>query len=379
MDINDVVRAFLFGIFGGLTAILSAITGPTYDNIVVPEMDPGALFPPLPPMAGGGSSLLGQAANFSAFLLVRVVDPAIVVVALGIGIGYLLRSFLGPAGPKLEALLPRLVVAVILANFTVPVASGLLGTAGALFPVVAGFDGGAWQHWVNLVGPGELSFSWDNGALAFVLSLVLFTLVLLLALLIGLRSALLAVLLVLLPIFTLVWPIATLRPLARRAWLLFGELCFLPCVLVIPLELGVGAPSVILAVGFLTVAVSSPSLLSVAGSHLTNFGFPSAGGAVSGATQRGLSLAALGVGSYSSPLTEGPRALQRGRVVGGLSAAVGRAPFPASIPMAAADFIGRGTAHLAHHLPKKIAALRFQRERFEAYRRIPQICGWRHV
>ncbi|MGI0132843.1 MAG: hypothetical protein ACREDK_07135 [Thermoplasmata archaeon] len=379
MGINDIVRSFLFGIFGGLTAILAAVTGPTYDNIVVPELAPGALFPALPPDPGGGASYLGQAADFSSYLLLHLVDPAIVLVALGVGVGYLLRAFLGPVGPKLDALVPRLVFAVILANFTLPVAGGILGLAGGVYPVIAGFDGGAWQHWVNLVGGGELAFSWDNGALAFVLSFVLFTLVLLLALLLGLRTALLAVLLVLLPAFTLLWPIPTLRPLARRAWLLFGELAFLPCAIVIPLELGVGSPTVILAVGYLTVAVSSPSLLSVAGSHLTSFGFPSAGGAVSSSTQRGLSLAALGVGSFASPLAEPARALERGRAAGGIAAAIGRAPFPASIPMVAADVLGRGTAHLAHYLPKKLHDLKVQRQHFEAFRALPKKCGVRHV
>lgn len=379
MDVNDIVRAFLFGIFGGLTAILAAVTGPTYDNIVVPELAPGSLFPPLVPASGGGSSFLGRAADFSAYLLVHLVDPAIVLVALGVGVAYLLKAFLGSAGPKFDALLPRLVFSVVLANFTLPVAGGLLGLAGSVYPLIAGFDGGAWQHWVNLVGFGELSFSWDNGALAFVLSFVLFTLVLLLALLLGLRSALLGVLLVLLPAFTLLWPIPTLRPLARRGWLLFGELAFLPCAVVIPLELGVGSPSVILAVGYLTVAVSSPSLLSVAGSHLSSFGFPSAGGAVSGSTQRGLSLAALGVGSFGEPFAQPARALERGRATAGAAAAIGRAPFPASIPIAAADFLGRGTAHLAQYLPKKLADLQHQRERFAAFRQIPKTCGWRHV
>ncbi len=349
MDPGQVIQGFLFALFSGLTALLATVTGPTYDNLLVPELTPAALFPPLGIAGGGG--FLGEAATFSNYLLATLVDPAIALVAVGAALLYLGRAVLGPWAVRFEALLPKLVVSVILANFSLPIAGALVDLAGAAYPVVAGFDGGAWQHWTDLAGTGELQFSWDNGALTFVVSFALFSLVLLLAAAVAVRDALLAVLLVLLPVFTLLWPIPALAPLARRAWSMFGQLAFLPVVLVIPLELAVGSPSVLLLLGFLVVALGTPSLLSLAAAHLGSVGLPSASGALTGGIQRGLSVGALSLGSLARPLTGGSAGASRWLGgVGRVGQAASRAAFPASVPLLGAELAGRGVAHLVRHL-----------------------------
>ena len=400
MDPTVIVQAFLFAFFAGLTAILSVIIGPTYDNLFVPEMSAGSLYPTLP-LGGGGTGFLATAATFSDYLLANLVDPVIVLVAVGIGLLYLARAVLGREEVRFQGALPKLIGAVILANFAVPVAGLLLSVGAATYPVVAGFDGGSWQHWTNLAGFGEIYFTWDNGALAFVVSFALFSVVLLLAMAIALRDALLAVLLVLLPILTLLWPIPALAPLARRAWMLFGELVFLPCVLVVPLELAVGSPSVLVLLGYLTVALSSPWLISLAGAQLTGAGFPGAGSVLSGGVQRGLAAGSSSVGQSfgalsrvsrispvprrESPEGEGPptpAAWQGGaptssvatarastpasgwfgyRAVAGagrLGQLAGRAGFPASAPLVGADLLGRGAAHLLRHVGARLPKLR---------------------
>ncbi|MFI5419292.1 MAG: hypothetical protein ACHQ2Y_10455, partial [Candidatus Lutacidiplasmatales archaeon] len=273
MSASTVAQAILFALFGALTAVLNAVVGPTYDGLVVPELQPSALFPPLPPDPGS-TTFVSRAAEFSAYLLTNLVDPAIALLALGVGLLYLLRSVLPSAKLRPEGLVTRLVVSVILANFSVPIAGAVLGLAGAAYPVVADFDGGAWESWGNIVPPGALTFSWDNGALAFVVAFSLFSLVLLLAIAIALRDALLGVLIVLLPVLTLLWPIPSLAPLAKRAWKLFAEAAFLPLVTVIPLELAVGTPSILLVLGYLTVALAAPYFLSLAGGQLSGAGFP---------------------------------------------------------------------------------------------------------
>src|SRR5579862_1022328 len=151
MDPTVIVQAFLFAFFAGLTAILSAITGPTYDNLFVPEMNGGSLYPTLP-LGGGGTGFLATAATFSDYLLANLVDPIIVLVAVGLGLLYLARAVLGPDEVRFQGALPKLIGAVILANFAVPVAGLLLSLGAAAYPVVAGFDGGSWQHWTNLAG-----------------------------------------------------------------------------------------------------------------------------------------------------------------------------------------------------------------------------------
>jgi hypothetical protein len=340
------IQAILFGIFAGLTAILWAITGPTYDGLFVPEMSPASLFPPI---AGNDGSFLARASGFAGYLIGHLVDPAVVIVALAIGILYLVRSFLGRDAASLDHLLPRLVVYVVLANITVPVCSAILGLAGSVYPVIAGLDGGAWQNWSNLDAVGGLQFSWDNGALAFVISFVLFSLVLLLAIAVAVRDALLGVLLVILPILTLVGALPALRPIARRAWLMFGEAAFLPCILVVPLELAVGAPSILLLLGYLTIAVGSPSLIASAGSHLTALGFPSAGGALTGGVQRGLSVATLGATSYARTLSSHRTSKAASALTGSLGVA-SKVPLPVAAPLAVADLVGRGASHLVRHL-----------------------------
>lgn len=376
------IQAILFGIFAALTAVLAAVLGPTYDNLLVPELLPGALYPSLGPGGGGGSSFLGLASSFSEFLLTTLVDPAIAVLGLAVGALYLARAVLGRWATRLELLLPRLVFAVVLANFSLPVAAAILDLGGAAYPAIAGFDHGAWQHWANLAGFGEVSFSWDNGILAFILTFALFSLVLLLASAVAVRDALLGVLLVLLPVLTLLWPIPSLAPLARKAWKMFGELAFLPCVLVIPLELAVGSPSILLLVGYLSVALSTPSLISLAGGQLAGSGFPSAGGALVGGLQRGLATGSQAIQGYLRPLGRASGAARKGAgapgtAVGSLRSALagagttlGRAGFPAAIPVLAGDLLGRGASHLFRHLRRTPAGAPGQRpDRFPPIRK----------
>jgi hypothetical protein len=352
------VRAILFALFAELTALIVVVTGPTYDDLLVPELAPSALYPPLPPTPGAAPTFLTEASSFSAYLVAHLVDPAVAVVALGVGLVYLTRVLIPKVGGALESLVPRLIVAVIVANFAVPIAGALLGVAGATYPVVSEFDGGAWQHWQNVVGVGALGFSWDNGVLAFVVSFALFSLVLILAAAVALRDALLGVLLVVLPVLTLLWPIPTLAPLARRAWLWFAELAFLPCLMVIPLELAVGSPSILLVLGYLTIAISTPSILSLAGAQLGSAGFPSGGPALTGGIQRGLSAGSSSLNGFLRPLSS-PRKLERpAQLLQGLGKAGGAASLPATIPILAADVLGRTTGHLLKHVPNAVQGLR---------------------
>lgn len=350
VELANFVQTLLFLLFAAVTAIVAAIIGPTYDNILVPELQVGALFPPLL-HPGGNPSYLAVAARFSEYILVDVVDPAIALVALGVALLYLLRSVVSRWSDSLDLLLPRLIVGVIGSNFTVPIAGAILGVAGSLYPVVSGWDGGAWQHWVNLAGWGEISFSWDNGALAFILSLVEFAAVLALVIAIGIRDALLAVLIVVLPIFTLLWPFRPLSPLARRGWLLFGELAFLPCILVIPLELAVGSPNPVMLVSYLAVAAASPFLLSLAGTHLVSFGFAGASGIVSSGSQRGLQVAPAAATASFPPMASAARAkTSLGQVFSGTARAAASGTVPTTAPLAMGELLGHGAGRLMRHI-----------------------------
>jgi len=352
VDVGQIVQAILFGLFSALTAALAAIIGPTYDNLVVPELSVGQLFPPLGPGSPGDPSYLSQAAHFSSFTLVSLVDPLIALVAIGIGCVYLAKSVWPRSPAWAEGLIARFVVAVVLANFTVPIAGGILGVAGAMYPTVAGYDGGAWQHWVNLAGNAEFSFSWSNGALTFVLAFVQFSLVLLLALAIGVRDALLSVLIVVLPLFTIVWPIRPFSTWAKRGWLLFIELAFLPCVLVIPLELAVGSPNVGLLVAYLSIALASPFLLSMSGTQLSSFGFPNVGSTLSNGVERGLAQASRGPASGAQAFSGsgGGGNGGAGAAIQGSSRSISGAAMPAAAPILVADAFGRSAAHLARHI-----------------------------
>jgi hypothetical protein len=348
-DYGPIVQAILFALFADLTAIVTTIIGPTYDNLLVPEMATSALFPSL--SGSGGANFLSVAVQFSDFVLVNVVDPAIALVGIGVAVLYLFRSFVERWSHPVDSLLPRLVLAVVAANFTIPIAGALLDLGSGLYPVISNWDGGAWQEWVNLAGLGQFSFSWDNGALAFVLSMVEFALVLGLVLAVGLRNALLGVLIVLLPIFTLVWPFRPLALLARRAWLLFVELVFLPCVMVVPLELAVGTSSAILLVGYLGCALASPFLLSLAGTHLSSFGFPGSTAVIGAGTQRGLTTAPAATSARGTTLMTTARGPGAARVdLVSTARAAGTAAAPAAAPLAAAQLAGHGAVHLFRHL-----------------------------
>ncbi|HKS59665.1 MAG TPA: hypothetical protein VJS68_02680 [Thermoplasmata archaeon] len=349
-DWNNIIRAILFAFFAGLTGLLAAVLGPTYDNLLVPSLQTDLLYPALSlnPVGGAASGFLGLASRFSTFLLGGLVDPALALVAAVIGLLYLFRASVGRIRSRLDLLLPRLVVAVLLANFTLPVAGAILSVAGATYPLMADFNGAPWQHWQNIGGYGELSWSWDNGLVAFIVTFVLFSLVLFLIATVQVRAALLAVLLVVLPVFTLLWPIRPLAGLARRGWLWFIELAFLPCVLIIPLQLAVGSPNPLIALAYLVVAAGSPYLISIAGQHLSGFGLGGGAGILSSGLQRGLAVGALGLESYTRGLPSGETAGRAG--VKGLASplrAIGRAPLPGGLPLALGEGIGRGLIHLA--------------------------------
>ena len=354
-DLPSVIQLILFLLFADLTALVAAVIGPTYDNLLVPELAPQALFPPVFAVGAGPGNYLGQAAGFSTYLIAGVVDPLVALLAVAVAILYLARATLARWAQTFDGLLPRLVLSVAAANFTVPIAAAVLGLAGAVYPVVAGWDGGAWQHWVNLAGWGELQLSWDNGVLAFVLSLVEFGLVFSLILLVGLRDALLAVLLVLLPLLTLLWPLRPVAAIARRAWLLFAEFAFLPCVLVVPLELAVHSPSVVLLVGYLSAAVASPFLLSTAGAHLVAMGFPSAGPAVQGGVARGISGAPGAAGAAAAPAAVAARdAGAVGRAASGTLRAASSAGGPLAVPGALHELFGHGALGVARHVGQRL-------------------------
>jgi hypothetical protein len=353
LDLGNIVQALLFLLFADLTALVAAVIGPTYDQLLVPELSPGALYPSIYGSAANPQNFLAPAAHFSEFLVASVVDPAIALVGLGVALLYLARAVSSRWAGLFDGLLPRLVLAVVGANFAVPIGGAILGLAGSLYPVVAGWDGGAWQHWQNLAGVGEIRLSWDNGVLAFVLSLVEFAVVFALVLAVGVRDALLAVLLVLLPVFSLVWPFRPLSSLARRAWLLFVELAFLPCVTVVPLELAVGSPTPVILIAYLGAAVASPFLLSIAGTNMVLLGFPSTAGTVGPATQRALSTAPSAPARFATPALSpspagGGGAL--GRAVAGGVRAAGSASAPMAPPLAIAELVGHGAAHLARHI-----------------------------
>lgn len=348
--VSQTIQALLFALFSFITALLAAVLGPTYDHLFVPEMGAAALYPPLGPGATGAGGFLSEAASFSQYLVLNLVDPALVLVVVAVGILYLLKATFPALEPKLRDLFPRLVAAALLANFTLPISGALLGVAGATYSVISSFDGGAWSSWSNLGGFGLFQFSWDNGVLAFVVAFVLLSLVLLLAGAVAVRDALLGVLLVLLPVFTLLWPIPTLAPLARRGWLWFGELAFLPSIMVIPLELAVGSSSVLLLMGYLVICLGSPALVSLARQSLTGVGFPSAGGALSGGVQRGLTAASVALEPLSGSLGPGSRGSGSGGAVAGMIRAGGRAPLPLALPVMGAHAIGAGAERLIRHV-----------------------------
>jgi hypothetical protein len=357
IDWNVVIQAILFALFLAGTTILSLIIQPTYDNLVVPELSASSLFPSIA-HPGTGAGFLSTAVRFSEFIVGNLVDPAIALVLILLGGLYLFRSFSVRMGTRLEPLLPRLVIALLGANFTLPLAGAALDLGGATFRLVSSFDGGAWRHWANIIPAGGVSFAWDNGVLAFLVNFALFAMVLALATLAALRDAMLAVLLVLLPILTLLWALPPLESLARRAWSLFVELAFLPTVILIPLELAVGAPSVLLVLAYLSIAVGSPYLVSISRTQLGGMGFPSAGGALTGGLQRGLAVAtlttqgnvnALGTAASSASTSTG-RAAQLGSAVRSFASHLGKAPLPGGAALGAGHLVTEGSRQLIRNL-----------------------------
>ena len=80
MVLGQVVQALLFSIFSGLTLILNAVLGPTYEGLLVPALSPSALYPALTTTGSGG--FFDGASSLSAYVVVNLVDPAIPLLAV---------------------------------------------------------------------------------------------------------------------------------------------------------------------------------------------------------------------------------------------------------------------------------------------------------
>src|SRR5579875_3547477 len=186
MDIGVVVQAVIFALLGTLTAIASTTVSFVYDDLFVPTMSPGQLYPPYVG-PGAPSSVFSHGADMSQFLLVNLVDPIATLVIFGIGVLYLLRSALPAMGRAWTDLGPRLLFGILLANCVLPLTSALWDLSAAVYPLVSNYDHGAWSHYTNLVGPGAISFAWDNGLVTFLVTLTLFTLIFLLVLIVAVR------------------------------------------------------------------------------------------------------------------------------------------------------------------------------------------------
>ena len=347
MNTSQLVQAVLFAIFAALTGALTWVIAPTYDNLFVPEMAPSALFPPLTISSTSGD-LMARAAAFSVYLVANVVDPLAVLVILVLGILYLLRASLPARFAAWKELAPRFVLGILVANAVVPLATFLWDLASAVYPLFYDYGGGAWRVYGNLVPAGGLAFSWDNGVLTFLVALAMFMVIFLLALVVELRDALVATLLVLLPPLTLLWPIPSLAGFARKAWKLFGEMIFLPCLMVVPLALAVGAGNVLLVLALLGLAAGMPQLLSQAGASFGGLGFPHVGGVVSGDLSTGSRGVRRSVGEWGRSASRGIReGVTSPRPRGG---AVG-APLHAAGPGGyLAGKMGEGLGRLASHL-----------------------------
>lgn len=362
MDWAAVVQAVLFALFAALNVLINTVIGPFYNNVFVPEMDPQALYPSYM-AASHSSNIFSAGAAMSDYVVVNLVDPVAVLVIVVVGVLYLLRASLPGKSQVWTGLAPRLVLGVLLSNIVLPLSWLLWSLAALVYGPLFSYGGGAWQDYGNLVPIGGISFSWDNGVITFIVSLVLLSLVLALAFLIAFRDALIAVLLVLLPPLTLMWPIPPLSGFARRAWRLFGEMAFLPSLVVIPLELAVGSPSVLMVGGLLAVAVGMPMLITQVGASLSSSGFPHVGSittsGVSGgydkATRASSSTMRSGMAGFSEGLhppgsTGGKAALLTERSGSRLSSVAGAAGGPAGTAAAVMWGAGKGIGRLGTHL-----------------------------
>ncbi|MGP8074745.1 MAG: hypothetical protein ACLP74_06990, partial [Thermoplasmata archaeon] len=106
-DWGYLVQTILFLLFADLTALVAAVVGPTYDNLLVPELSPGTLFPPLGALDPGPGNFLAPAARFSDFLVVSVVDPAVALVAVAVAVLFLARASVARWSAQFDGLLPR--------------------------------------------------------------------------------------------------------------------------------------------------------------------------------------------------------------------------------------------------------------------------------
>lgn len=378
--INQIVNTVLTLLFAIFNIFAWVTAQQTYDNLFIPEMKPYNLFPSL--LNGNQKNLFSASASLSNYILINIIDPILIILLLIIGFIYLGKVFLPSWNEKFRELIPRFVIATVVANFTVYISGIILEFGLATYIVLYGYGDKNWQHFGKLY-PLFVTPWGNNSLLEFILKVVVIFTIVTLSMVIAIRTSLIAVLIVLLPIGSIMWIFPQTRQYAKKIWVIFIEMVFLPFFVLIPLILATSINDTdtygfLLTTGMLLIAAGMPYFISNYGGSIAHMGMDKVSSFINYGLSTGMSLSSMPIttgGYFISGATSGlsgSKLLASSSSAGNMGSGKGIMHYPAnkihSFSEKAGHSVGSTINKAGNIISGEITGLKYSKKLMEAER-----------
>ena len=284
----------------------------------------------------GISGMMSGAVYLNGIILKDIVNGLVVLMFYLVGIVYLFSDLFEQYLGRMKSMIPRIIIALILAYGSLYVLQFLMilgrysymvlynihtGTLGAwndpnFFTRIGGnFTPPTIKWWV-------LDLSWvEKQFMKYIWSFLSVSFAIMLLMTVAVRYVALAVLIVILPIASILLMTPWTQQIGTRLWWLAIDLIFLPFVMIIPLMLiGPVAGQISFVIAGLVVAMGSIYLISKEPLMLRGIGFESAGGHLSRGVTMGLGMGnAIGGMGMTGASMAGMEGVPGGGLKGGLT------------------------------------------------------------
>ena len=316
-------------------------------------MRPSELFPNLLNLPNykdvsttGIHGMMSAAIYLNGVIVEKIVNSLIVFMLWVVGMMYIFADLFESFFGRLKSIIPRLIIALILAYGSIYVMNYLIIMGKYAYMVLYNINIGALGVWkepdfyhhiaVHLQPPStsNLLATLEQYLLRYIWSFLSLDFALMLLMVVVVRDVLFAVLIVLLPIASVLLLTPWTTKIGERIWFLAIDLVFLPFVMIIPLMLvGPVANRITFVIAGIVVSMGAIYLLANEPFILSGIGFSRAGAHLS----RGLT---MGAGLANSIAMLGA---ERGMITGGGGGGGGAVTLKGSLGEAAGKYASPAT------------------------------------
>ena len=283
----------------------------------------------------GISGMMSGAVYLNGIILKDIVNGLVVLMFYLVGVVYLYADLFEQYLGRLKSIVPRVVIALILAYGSLYVLQFLMILGKYAYMVLYNIHVGTLGYWQNpdffknigghftppTISLGPINLGWLEGFfMDYIWSFLSVSLSIMLLMTVAVRDIALAVLIVLVPIASILLMTPWTQQIGSRLWWLTIDLIFLPFVMIIPLMLiGPVANRISFVIAGLVVAMGSIYLISKEPLMLRGIGFGEAGGHLSRGVTMGVGMgnALAGMGATRGTMAGPGEGLPGGGAPGG--------------------------------------------------------------